>query len=117
MAQCSSGNVHSGTVSAEPISEDQFAFLRPERSPDREGQVEAAVASLVFCVWLQEDFLEGGGAFRGQSSLLAVELDVENNRMTPFVHFHVPRMWEEPLPISLWVGDMWMYLVKKIKIT
>lgn len=42
---------------------------------------------------------------------------MENNRMTPFVHFHVPRMWEELLPISLWVGDMWMYLVKKIKIT
>lgn len=63
MAQCSSGNVHSGTVSAESISEDQFAFLRPERNPDIAGQVEAAVASLVFCVWLQENFLEGGVLF------------------------------------------------------
>lgn len=42
---------------------------------------------------------------------------MENNRMTPFVQFHVPKMWEELLSISLWVDSMWMYLVKKTKIT
>lgn len=82
-------NVHSGTETAESVSQDPFAFPRPEGNPDIEGTADQVEATLAFTCFLR--LSAGKFPKRWKSSLLALKLYTENNGMTLFVHSHVPR--------------------------